>query len=447
MTLLMVTDECTPPGYVKLQLVQGNAPVLVNNYQNEIFILDSKRRSVLSNNTTFTKLPIAYEYHGPALYATGIPALYTSCWPEKTSRCLSSRRRQQNWPTRQMIDVIQKTGTLLVPVAHKLSPEQHLEWRLAFSFGEKLLTWKFNSTQYKCYVMLKFIKNTFINVDATENVLTSYHCKTCMFYVIEKTSVSLWHPYNLLLCIDLCLRQLLSWIDCNNFLNYFIPDENMFLGRNLGPVQRRISGILIDLLMQKGTYIKTIAYESIGENVVRVLGNHLASRSLEEEIPDQEKLDIAHELLLWGSSSDVGSGNLKLAAFYLCQSNLNRMEEMPNHVDAKLTHNVWEIGINYLEESMLSMILHEKLPITKIVQHHVALPVCYSSLDIYSVPKVLNFEMFCSTGCESGCDRLITHWIPTAAVTARLYLYFLQYQCFHMRGRIIPRSVALNNMI
>ncbi|KAL3856992.1 hypothetical protein ACJMK2_011696 [Sinanodonta woodiana] len=65
-TFLMVADESTPPGYTKLQLVQRDAPILVNNYQDSKIRLDSKQRSVLCNNTVDRKLLLANEYHGPA---------------------------------------------------------------------------------------------------------------------------------------------------------------------------------------------------------------------------------------------------------------------------------------------------------------------------------------------------------------------------------------------
>ncbi|KAL3857270.1 hypothetical protein ACJMK2_011957 [Sinanodonta woodiana] len=517
-TFLMVADESTPPGYVKLQLVQRDAPILVNNYQDDQVRLDSKHRSVLGNNTNEFTVSIANDHHGPAcrIYnkwftADVVLGLHTRSWPYQAYHWLS-RSRAFNWPPRQIIDVIHKTGALLVPVGHTLSNENHLEWRLSFSFGEKLLTWKFNSTQYKCYMMLKFIKNTFINVGGRE-YLTSYHLKTCMFYLIENTPNSFWHPNKLLYCIDLCLKLLLSWIECNNCPNYFIPDENMFLGRIIESVQEHIARIVEGLLMQKGRYITRIHYQNIGENVLRMcmslpmeldhpkvsalrptfsflayvldmlcvsvvvnnicninvftsspgprqevfkivrslfcssLGNHVASQSLEHKIPNKETLIMAHELLLWGCSSDVASGNLKLAAFYLSQNNLDAMENVLNHVNAKLTHTVFDNGALVLNESTLSQIPHDVLSIAKLLQHSFAFIVYYGSMDIHIIPKVLTFEIFRSTTSEPIAEPLLLNWIPIAAVGPSLYLYFLQYQCFHLQGRVVRSSVALNNMI
>ncbi|KAK3603273.1 hypothetical protein CHS0354_007604 [Potamilus streckersoni] len=518
-TFLMVADDSTPPGYVKLQLVQRDAPILVNNYQNETILTDSKRRSVLCNNTLVIEMPQIEEYHGPASSACYngvtmdmVAALQAYYWPDKASKWLSSRGRRYNWPTRQIINAIQQTGVFFVPVGHKLSSEQHLEWRLSFSYGEKLLMMKFNSTQYKCYVMLKYIKKMFINMNSREELLTSYHCKTCMFYVIENTPAYLWQPNNLLFCVELCLRQLLSWVECNHCPNYFIPEENMFLGRNLGAVQGKITSILHELLGQNGRYITRISYENIGENVVRVcqsrpmelvnpnaktlettflhlatilafasyvlaasntvrlnalilshglrhemgnivrslcfsgLGSHLTSQSLEYDIPNQKYLTMAHELLLLGCTSDKASGNLKLAAFYLALNNLDIMEDVLNHVAAKLTYIFGADGM-LPNEDTFSKFVREDVSLAQIVQHYLSLSVYYVPSDIHSMPKVLILEIFRSTGSEPRVDTLVEHWIPIDVIVPELYLYFLQYQCYYLQGRVALTLIALSNII
>ncbi|KAL3857271.1 hypothetical protein ACJMK2_011958 [Sinanodonta woodiana] len=520
-TFLMVTDDITPPGYVKLQLVLRDAPILVNNYQNETIGHDRKRRSVLKNNIMDVKLLRDHVYqHGPAssfhyigVTADMVMALHAHCWPVQSSHWLLSRFRRYNWPSRRMIDVIQQTGVLLVPVGHKLSSEQQLEWRLSFSFGEKLLMMNMNSTQYKCYVMLKFIKKAFINVNAGEDVITSYHCKTCMFYLMESTPNSLWIPTNLLFCIDLCLRLLLSWVECQNCPNYFIPEENMFLGKNLGPVKKDIASILHELLRQSGRYVTRISFEHIGENVVRAcqslsielvdpntktlqttfahlwnslnyvsflaatrdtidinvsllshglrqevvsivqslycsgLGIHLTSKSLEQDIPNQENLTMAHELLLRGTTSDVASGKLKLAEFYLVQNDLKTMEALLNHVDSMLTPNVYGVSLTCLNEITCTKIVNERVSLKQVVRNYIALEVYFGASDIHGLPKAFIMETFRSTVSEPGVDILLENFTPVLSLRADLYLYILQYQCYHLQRRIVLALVALGNMI
>ncbi|KAK3587131.1 hypothetical protein CHS0354_006773 [Potamilus streckersoni] len=522
-SLLMVTDESTPSGYVKLQLLHSDAPIPVRNYQNIMFHIDTEGRSVLYNG--FFRAIFKYflnhvDSHGPAIttlmnglscdMVVAIPCRY---WPDEVSRRMSTARINYNWPTKRMMDVIKQTPVLLVPVGQRSSPQQHLEWRLSFSFAEKLLMMQFNSTQYKCYVMLKFIKKTFINVHDVENVLTSYHCKTCMFYLIVDTPASLWQPNNLMLCMDLCLKLLLSWVQSANCPNFFVPDENMFLGKLTCLAQEKIARILQDLLQQNGRYVTIIPHENIGDNVVRVcqslcinlsytneyflaqtiselmknldylsvsllltdrekfsifkprhgtrqeigivlralfcsaFGNHLASQSLKQEMCHQEKLIVAHEFLLLGSSSDVASGKLKLAAFYLAMGKLDAMEDMLKQVDANFTHTVYERWDIYNNLSAFSKIPQEHLSITNFIQKCFAFTVFYSLSDIHCIPKVLIFEIFRSTDLEGTFNIFALGCFPLAVVTAKAYLYFLQYQCYLLKGRVAQRYVSLNNMI
>ena len=67
-----------------------------------------------------------------------------------------------------------------------------------------------------------------INKQIGEETLTSYHCKTCMFYILENTPEKIWIPENLASCMLMCLRQLRLWVMNGNCPNYFIPGENMF---------------------------------------------------------------------------------------------------------------------------------------------------------------------------------------------------------------------------
>ncbi|KAL3857000.1 hypothetical protein ACJMK2_011704 [Sinanodonta woodiana] len=99
-TFLMVADESTPPGYVKLQLVQRDAPILVNNYQNDHVRLDSKHHSVLGNTKVARTIPHANEYHGPAsrlinklFTADVVPGLHTRYWPYQASHWFPEAER------------------------------------------------------------------------------------------------------------------------------------------------------------------------------------------------------------------------------------------------------------------------------------------------------------------------------------------------------------------
>ncbi|KAL3859568.1 hypothetical protein ACJMK2_009784 [Sinanodonta woodiana] len=276
---LMFIDNITPPGYVKLQKVYNAIPFPIYNPHLDGIMLDITGRSCIPSNIINNMMGAAAEYaeyHGPALTFKDcsdainsydmVIALQSYAWPYTASEWIT-RHREHNWPSQKTIVSIQQSGIFIVPVGHTLNPERHLEWRISFSYGEKILVWKFNSTQYKCYVVLKMINKYYINKRFGKNVLTSYHWKTCMFYMIETTPTVLWQPQNLLRCIELCLMKMCTWIDESNCPNYFIPAENMFLGKVNGPVQRHLFKMLHNLIRQKGRYLAMIPCDGIGQKL------------------------------------------------------------------------------------------------------------------------------------------------------------------------------------
>ncbi|KAL3859393.1 hypothetical protein ACJMK2_009616 [Sinanodonta woodiana] len=527
---LMIMDDTTPPGYVKLQQVLDDIPVPIYNLQTGILMLDRHGRSCINNGVIFRKLDGINEYHGPAITMTNIPtniiissdfvqAYICHSWPYTASEWIT-RHREHNWPSQETISIIQQSGTLLVPVGHKLSPEKHLEWRISISYGEKILVWQFNSTQYKCYVVLKMMNKYFIKERFGENVLTSYHWKTCMFYMIETTPTTLWQPQNLLRCIELCLMKMCTWIEECNCPNYFIPAENMFLDKLNGPVQRNLANSIQYLIIQKGRCLIRIPYDGIGQKLsidcqypisqindemkdciktmslsvlmtlnsiqstwfhvliggihitspsfkrlsshaVRQeiytilhrfyclnLGSHVASQCMKQENIDQERLDMASEFLLLGSSSDVASGKLKLATFYLLQNNVILAENILQNIEENYTFLVSNIPTEAIKDYIIFTIVNENISTTEIVRYYCALPVPYLPSEMYCTPRALIPEMFRSTGSQQiALNPDKDYWQSWAVVDPKFYLYFLQHQCYHQQNKITHKLVALSNMI
>ncbi|KAL3857141.1 hypothetical protein ACJMK2_011836 [Sinanodonta woodiana] len=521
--VLVVSDESTPPGYVKLQGICCDQPLPVTNVSNGMYLLDRFGRSVLSHNYSF----LSYEadaYHGPAAtrYLPGLVqdkvlAVKLYVWPDQASNWLT-RKRRYNWPSRETIGLIQEMGALLVPVGHKLSQEQHLEWRVSFSYGEKLLMWLFNSIQYKCYILLKMINKCFIKPVVGDDVLSSYHLKTCMFYLIENTPEAIWQQDNLLLLIDMCLRLLCIWIECKYCPNYFIPEENMFQCKIYGDIPGQLHNILRNLLRHEGRYLVYITCDNVGEKLVMACQTHLtelelqsenvanvfiisvmhlivlmiqfaelyvrkylyfesqiirrifvfqnprrevstifwkflcsyngsklASESLSEEIPDQRALDMAQELLLWGSSSDVASGKLKLAAFYIAQSNLQITEDVLNEIHKNYSYRIFDKN-KKTHKYILESILSENLSTTQLISRYVAFPVHYHPSEISCIPKALIPEMFRFIGSDEVDSG--ENYVPDiVSIDPKLYLYFLEFLCYHWQNNILHKKVALGNMI
>ena len=240
--LLLVPD--TKPGYVRLQLVrQGrpkywNQPTPLDSWYSIQFRLVSdthNRICLMPQFDAMVKFPDSYR-QGPAISLKenhDIPsgdfviALKGETWPDCVAEWLT-RRREHGWPSPELIAKCKSLGFLLVPVGHPDSDETEKQFRLSFLHEERILVVQFNSTQLKCYILLKLIKKEFIQSSINEETLTTYHCKTCMFYCMENTSREFWVPENFASCLLMCLRQLVVWVHEKFCPNYFIPKENMF---------------------------------------------------------------------------------------------------------------------------------------------------------------------------------------------------------------------------
>ncbi|VDI57443.1 Hypothetical predicted protein [Mytilus galloprovincialis] len=137
-----------------------------------------------------------------------------------------SSRHGRQWPPSFVIDRIVKYGCLLVPVGPKISSDDDSLWRISFSVAERLLVHSFNFTQLLCYGLLKLTLKRIINTnDKVNDLLCSYFLKT------EEIDIDTFQLSKIYHCFFLCLDKLISWVNTCYCPNYFIPEQNMFLGK------------------------------------------------------------------------------------------------------------------------------------------------------------------------------------------------------------------------
>ena len=167
-------------------------------------------------------------------------------------------------------------GCFVVGVGHSSSREQHIEWRLSFSLQERLLMFSLNPTQHKCYVLLKMIKKDIIKAEIGE-CISSYHCKTCLFYAIEVTPAAIWRPDNLVCCVRLCLMILLTWVVNGVCPNYFIPSENMFEKPQFRANRYRLLELLRALIADDNSIILRLQCDDISNRILQpgILHNNM----------------------------------------------------------------------------------------------------------------------------------------------------------------------------
>ena len=268
---IVVQDETTPPGLVKLQMVYDNKPLQLTRGAGRIitdeistlllqkpyhFLPDHKGRIVITGKPGYippvpnvTKHGVAFKEDNKGEFADIdiILALHSKVLPDCVTDCLM-RKRNSDFLTASVVEACKSYGCLFVRKEHCQSIDSHLLWRISPSHQERFLMFNFNSVQHKCYVLLKLIKKDIINPALGSEVLTSYHCKTAILHLIDMTPSQFWRPDNLLFCLITALHCLLLWSKDSNCPNFFIPDENMFRWRISRHLLKRLSDELFRLM-------------------------------------------------------------------------------------------------------------------------------------------------------------------------------------------------------
>jgi hypothetical protein len=142
-------------------------------------------------------------------------------------RCLT-----RAWPSRSVLQSIINEGIHLVPIANRQTND--LEWRISFSQAEQKLVYSMNHCQFLCYGLMKIILKEVIS----DELLCSYFMKTILFWRIqEKGSSTPLVPTALLQHVWFCFKSLLQCVYHGYLPNFFIPENNMFVGKVVGAQQ------------------------------------------------------------------------------------------------------------------------------------------------------------------------------------------------------------------
>ncbi|XP_060075012.1 uncharacterized protein LOC132554717 [Ylistrum balloti] len=250
--LIMRDDDCRP-GHVILQV--GN----ISFFTKSLFqtaIVEHKGMKVVSSSILRSKLaslcPGVVE-HGPCASILDNPdmevdlatAYHCPEWPA-IARDWITRNRPHGWPTAAMIDNIVQQGCHVVPIGDKTSENVSVEWRVSFCRAERYLVHSLNHLQFKVYALLKlFLKQVINKHEEVRDLISSYFLKTVVFFVAENTPKQLWSNGALLFInYQNCLKMLTQWVREGHCPNYFVPKNNMFLGRIFGERQEILANIL-----------------------------------------------------------------------------------------------------------------------------------------------------------------------------------------------------------
>ncbi|XP_052086552.1 uncharacterized protein LOC127723874 [Mytilus californianus] len=231
-TLVMETDT-VHPGFARLSLLprrQGESD-LSESIKNNRYLSVKEFLNVLSKQYRGFK----FVQHGPCLSDKNQNFDFAFCLRSKYLPYIAvpwSWRYRHQWPPNYVINKIKNNGCLLVPIGPKNVSNCNFLWRLSFSVAEKHLVHSFNFTQLLCYGLLKLTLKHIVNTnDHAKDLLCSYFLKTALFWVSEEVDIDTFKLSKLFFCFSLCLNKLISWVKNCHCPNYFIPENNMFLGK------------------------------------------------------------------------------------------------------------------------------------------------------------------------------------------------------------------------
>ena len=136
-----------------------------------------------------------------------------------------NRKRNVDWPPKQLIDMISEMNANVVGTGFAGSEMKDIEWRICFNEQEVLLVRSLNDTQAKLYVILKLVMKNILKPKKKE--LTSYVMKNIVFWLAEHFPQFLFNEDSLCAWLFKALR-LLRWSVDNEYLPYYmIPERNL----------------------------------------------------------------------------------------------------------------------------------------------------------------------------------------------------------------------------
>jgi len=279
--LLMVKHETCSPQHYRLQEARSDLPLPLTQSYNEYCVTDVDgkiyrnnklhahvmRRTVAENN-------LPYVHAGPSHSCSEMYDFVDAYRCRKLpAECESwfTRSRPGNWPTSEMLQVARELGCFLIPDGHCYSDHSALEWRVSPSLIERHLMFSMWIIHIQCYVTLKLLKKDIINPYLDGNgKLTSFHCKTALFYAREQLLPDMWTVHRLFDCIIYCLELLRDWTTSGHCPHYIMDEVNLFDGKLNSEQRDRLHTILTVII---DTHLAPLAFVETDNLGVRLLHN------------------------------------------------------------------------------------------------------------------------------------------------------------------------------
>ncbi|XP_060564966.1 uncharacterized protein LOC132724161 [Ruditapes philippinarum] len=271
----MIQDENTTPGYCFLQLLQHDKPLPDTVVPNEFHITDKKGRILHKNKVYETDDTKYVSQHGPSYATQGrevfrdsdrVYAFPCKSWPKSAESGWLDRQGIGKWPTQEMRRYAASTVCCVVPTGSKVSEYPELEWRISTSLAERCLMFDLDITQIKCYVLMKIILKSLLNPQGEINI-SSFMCKTILFYCIEQKELSIWKENNLLECLKDCLMKLSNCVQNDNLSHFIIPENNLIAGQFTADTKHQLLKNISDFIQNDVQSLLRINIDYLGQRL------------------------------------------------------------------------------------------------------------------------------------------------------------------------------------
>jgi len=197
--LLMVKHATCSPQHYRLHGIRPDLPLPLTFPIDEFDVMDADGIIYMSNQAVGTIIrQIAAYVNMPYVNAGPSHSISEMFDFVHAYRCETlpveceswfTRPRHGIWPTQEMLQTARELGCFLIPDGHCDSEYRSLEWRVSPSLIERHLMFSMHLIHMHCYVTIKLLKKDIINPYLNgDGKLTSFHCKTALFYAREQLS-------------------------------------------------------------------------------------------------------------------------------------------------------------------------------------------------------------------------------------------------------------------
>jgi len=279
--LLMVKHATCSPQHYRLQEIRADLPLPLTQpidefcvisqdgmlYRNNLEFENYTRNTAAANNIPYFHAGPSHSVHEmyDIVFAYRCGKLPTEC------ESWFNRARPGKWPTTKMLQAARDLGCFLLPDGHCYSEYRSLEWRVSPSLIERHLMFSMHIIHIHCYVTLKLLKKDIINPYLNgDGKLTSFHCKTALFYAREQLLPEMWTVNQLYECVIFCLKLLRDWTTEGHCPHYIMDQVNLFDGKLNVDQRNRLRTILNTII---DTHLAPLASVETDDLGVRLLHN------------------------------------------------------------------------------------------------------------------------------------------------------------------------------